>query len=103
MTGTISAPNLDETSTRSTRKSNTSDERRASMPLAQDRRAGVTILIASFVPVMVVVAALAIEVTNWAVVKLELQRASDVAALAGIINPSLAFFPPYTVTTTENP
>ncbi len=44
-----------------------------------------TILIASFVPVMVVVAALAIEVTNWAVVKLELQRASDVAALAGII------------------
>jgi Flp pilus assembly protein TadG len=51
--------------------------------LGRDRRGGVALLMAMTTPSLVMVVGIGVEVTHWTVVRLELQRTADVAALAG--------------------
>ena len=49
------------------------------------RRASVAIFVAMLAPVLAGATALGIEVSNWAVTKLEMQRTADAAAVAGML------------------
>jgi Flp pilus assembly protein TadG len=57
--------------------------------LGRDRRGSIAILAAVTMPVMLMAAGMGIEVTNWTVVSLELQRTADVAAIAGALEYAL--------------
>src|SRR4051794_20305205 len=54
--------------------------------MGRDNRAAVALFIALAAPVMIGVLALSLEVGGWAAVKISVQRAASVSALAGAIN-----------------
>jgi Flp pilus assembly protein TadG len=58
--------------------------------LRGDRRGSVALLMAMTTPSLVMAVGIGVEVTRWTVVKLELQRTADVAALAGAAEYALA-------------
>lgn len=64
--------------------------RGAARRLGQDRRGSIVIIMALVTPALVMSVGLAIEVSHWTVVKLELQRTADLAALAGATEYKLA-------------
>ena len=51
--------------------------------LKSDQRGSVVVVTALVIPVLVMSAGMGVEVSHWAMVKLELQRTADIAALAG--------------------
>lgn len=53
------------------------------MRLAADRHGSVALITGILAPVLIMVLAMAVEVTSWSVSKVELQRIADVAAWAG--------------------
>ena len=53
---------------------------------ARDRKGTVAIYVAMLAPVLTMALSLGQEVTNWAVTQVRLQRAADVAAIAGALN-----------------
>lgn len=53
--------------------------------VVSNRRASVAIVTALVAPVLAGVSALGIEVSNWSVATLEVQRAADIAAVAGML------------------
>lgn len=59
-----------------------------------DRRGIVSIWLAIMIPTMILAVALPVEVGNWAVTRLELQRTADLAALAGMLDYKARFGEP---------
>ncbi len=53
--------------------------------LGRDRKATITVLVATAMPLLAAAGALGMEVTHWSNQKMRLQRVADTAALAGII------------------
>ena len=51
--------------------------------LAWDRRAGVALITALSMPVLMMSVAMGVEVSHWSAQQLDLQRTADLAALAG--------------------
>ncbi|GAA4476183.1 hypothetical protein GCM10023157_06560 [Gluconacetobacter asukensis] len=51
--------------------------------IASDRRGAVALLVALALPVLMGVLGLGIDVSYWAMTRLELQRVADIAAVAG--------------------
>lgn len=56
----------------------------------RDRRGGVAVLMTMAAPTLVMIVGFGVEVTHWTVVKLELQRTADVAALGGAAEYAIA-------------
>ena len=54
--------------------------------LLRARHAGVAVWVAMVAPVLTTALSLSMEVTNWSVVQVDVQRAADAAAIAGALN-----------------
>ena len=58
--------------------------------LKSDQRGSIIVISALVIPVLVMSAGMAVEISHWTVVKLELQRTADIAALAGATEYAIA-------------
>lgn len=58
--------------------------------LGCDQRGSIVVITALVIPVLVMSAGMGVEISHWTVVKLELQRTADLAALAGAIEYAIA-------------